>query len=107
MNSTVKNKIQNLWKQNYSPFYFWSQYVALLLRKAKKEHDPNRWFKRKQRERNRIEGGIGHGKEHFDLDRIRYEGRAGSEMWVRLGVLGMNLKTAMKKAWKQNIKSDR
>ncbi len=67
-------------------------------RKAKKEHDPNRWFKRKQRERNRIEGGIGHGKEHFELDCIRYEGRAGSEMWVRLGVLGMNLKTAMKKA---------
>jgi hypothetical protein len=31
------------------------------------------------------------------LDRIRYQSVAGSEMWVRCGVLAMNLKTALVK----------
>jgi len=52
---------------------------------------------KRQRERNRIEGGIGHGKEHFMLDRIRYQGVEGSELWVRCGILAMNLKTALAK----------
>ena len=30
------------------------------------------WFKKKQRERNRIERRIGNGKEHYRLDRVRY-----------------------------------
>jgi len=35
---------------------------------------PDRWFKRKQKERNRIKGTIGHGKEHFGFSRVRYYG---------------------------------
>ena len=64
-------------------------------RRPKGEHPPDRWFKAKQRERNRIEGHIGHGKQHFRLDRILYDGEDGSEMWVRAGILGMNLKRAL------------
>lgn len=54
-----------------------------------------RWFKRKQKERNRIEGHFGHGKEHYRLDRVCYHGREGSEIWARGGVLAMNLMTAV------------
>ena len=54
----------------------------------------DRWFKRKQRERNRIEGGIGNSKEHYGLNRVRYSIKDGSEMWVRAGILAMNLKAA-------------
>jgi hypothetical protein len=55
-------------------------------------------LKKRQRERNRIEGGIGHGKEHFMLDRIHYQGVEGSEVWGRCGILAMNLKAALAKA---------
>jgi hypothetical protein len=66
-------------------------------RPRKKENGKDRWLKKRQRERNRIEGGIGHGKEHFMLDRIRCQGVEGSETWVRCGILAMNLKTALAK----------
>jgi len=66
-------------------------------RKTRNQHPPNRWRKQKQRERNRIEGGIGHAKNHFDLDAIKYYIEGGLEIWVRLGLLGMNLQTAMKR----------
>lgn len=56
------------------------------------------WYKRKQRERNWIEGSFGHGKQHYRLDRVRYSIKDGSEMWVRAGILAMNLKTAMNRA---------
>lgn len=56
---------------------------------------PDRWFKKKQRERNRIEGSFGYGKVHFGLDSIKYQEEDGSEMWVRLGIMGMNLQTAL------------
>lgn len=49
-----------------------------------------RWLKKKHRERNRIEGAFGNGKEHGGLKAIRYKSREGSETWVRLGLLGMN-----------------
>lgn len=52
------------------------------------------WLRRKNRERNRIEGAFGHGKEHAGLKPIRYRSESGAEMWIRLGLLGMNLKTA-------------
>ena len=65
-------------------------------RKAKQRADA--WFKKKQKERNRIEGGFGHGKEHFGLARVRYKGEETSEVWVRLGLVGMNLMTARKRA---------
>jgi IS5 family transposase len=58
----------------------------------------DRWFKRKQRERNRIEGGIGNSKEHYGCDRVRYSIKDGSEIWVRAGILAMNLKAAMNRA---------
>ena len=51
--------------------------------------------RRKQRERNRIEGDIGNVKEHYGLDGIRYHYQEGSEMWVRLGLLAKNLKAAL------------
>ena len=57
-----------------------------------------RWQKKKQRERNRIEGAFGCAKEHYGLDRILYRGKEGGETWVRLGFLGMNLMTAMRRA---------
>ncbi len=55
------------------------------------------WLKRKQRERNRIEGGLGTVKEHYGLNRIRYSIPQGEEIWVRCGILGMNLKRALKR----------
>jgi IS5 family transposase len=65
-------------------------------RKAK--HRADAWFKKKQKERNRIEGGFGHGKEHFGMARVRYKGEATSEVWVRLALMAMNLMTAGKRA---------
>ncbi len=54
----------------------------------------DQWFRRKQRERNRIEGGFGHGKEHYRLNRSWYHGHEGSEIWTRGGLLAMNLMRA-------------
>ena len=70
-----------------------SSFVHLGKRKPSQEK-MTRWFKRKQKERNRIEGHFGHGKEHYRLDRMRYHGREGSEIWTRGGILAMNLMTA-------------
>ena len=68
-------------------------------RKAKTEEyqKEKRWIKKQQRIRNRIEGFIGHAKEHFGLDRIRYKIDGGTEIWVRMGLLAMNLDTALKR----------
>ena len=65
-------------------------------RKPKHESSPDRWRKRKRRERNRIEGAIGNGKNHYGLDRIKYSIEGGDELWVRLGLMASNLKTAVK-----------
>jgi hypothetical protein len=67
-------------------------------RKPKTVDFQDRWFKKKQRERNRIEGGFGNGKEHYRLDGVRYRIKDGSEIWVRAGILAMNLKSAASKA---------
>lgn len=67
-------------------------------RKAKEIQTKDPWFKDKQRKRNRVEGHIGNGKECYGLDRVRYAGEDGSEMWVRAGILAMNLKTAARRA---------
>lgn len=67
-------------------------------RKAKLEHKDERWFKRKQKERNRIEGSFGRGKQHYGLDRVRYSIKNGSEIWIRAAILAMNLKTAANRA---------
>jgi hypothetical protein len=66
-------------------------------RRAKKDNENERWFRKKQKERNRIEGGIGHGKEHFGWARVRYKGEETSEVWVRASLLAMTLKTALKR----------
>jgi len=67
-------------------------------RKPKTVDSQDRWFKKKQRERNRIEGGFGNGKEHYGLDRVKYSIKDGSEIWVRAGILAMNLKAAANRA---------
>lgn len=67
-------------------------------RRAKMPKAQDRWFKRKQGERNRIEGSFGNGKEHYGLDRVRYSIKDGSEIWVRAGILAMNLKAAVNRA---------
>ena len=67
------------------------------LGRASREKQANPWFKAKQRERNRIEGAFGNGKEHYGLDRVRYVGEEKSEIWVRTSLLAMNLKTALRR----------
>lgn len=71
-----------------------TSFVALGKKKPS-EDKMTRWFKKKQKERNRIEGHFGHGKEHYRLDRTWYHGQDGSEIWTRGGILAMNLMTAM------------
>jgi IS5 family transposase len=73
--------------------------VALkpLGRKPKTAGRADRWIKAKQKERNRIEGGFGHGKQHFGMDRVNYQGKDGSEIWTRCCLLAMNLQTAAKR----------
>jgi len=67
-------------------------------RKSKTEEyqKEKRWIKKQQRIRNRIEGFIGHAKEHFGLNKIRYKIDGGAEIWVRMSLLMMNLDTALK-----------
>lgn len=66
---------------------------------GKKKRDPNkqRWRKKMHRIRNRVEGGIGHSKEHAMVHRIRYRIEDGGEIWLRLGLFGMNMRTAAKR----------
>jgi hypothetical protein len=71
-----------------------SSFVQLGKRKPSQDK-MTRWFKRKQKDRNRIEGHFGHGKEHYRLDRVWYHGKDGSEIWTRGGILAMNLMTAV------------
>jgi hypothetical protein len=66
-------------------------------RKSRKIQRTDPWFKAKQKERNRIEGAFGNGKEHYGLDRVKYAGQDGAEMWVRAGLLAMNLKAALRR----------
>lgn len=55
------------------------------------ERQQSKFMKRVRRERNRIEAKISLGKRKYGLDRIRYKGKEGKEMWVRLSLIGMNL----------------
>jgi IS5 family transposase len=66
-------------------------------RKASHQNPATRWRKQKQRERNRIEGSFGHAKNHFGLDEIKYYIQDGPEIWIRLGLMSMNLQTAVKR----------
>ena len=71
--------------------------LKVLGRKRKNDVARSRWLKKKQGERNRIEGDFGNGKEHYGLGRVLYSIEGGSEIWVRMWLLGMNLKTALRK----------
>jgi len=64
-------------------------------RKTENTKRQEQYLRRKQRERNLIEGDIGNAKEHYGLNGIRYHYVEGSEMWVRLGFLAKNLKIAL------------
>jgi len=66
-------------------------------RKSKGQQKVDPWFKSKQKERNRIEGSFGTGKVHYGLSNVMYAGENGVEMWVRGGLLAMNLKTALRR----------
>jgi len=56
------------------------------------------WYRERQKKRSsRMEGIIGLGKNRFGLDRVRYRIAGGEEMWARLGLMAMNLTTAMRK----------
>ncbi len=64
-------------------------------RRQKEKAGDIKWIKKKQRERNRIEGIIGNGKNNYGLGRILYKIAGGEEIWVRLGLSAMNLSTAL------------
>ena len=66
-------------------------------RKASQQNPATRWRKQKQRERNRLKVSLGHAKNHFNTDRIKYYIEQGPEIWVHLGLIGMNLQTAAKR----------
>lgn len=66
-------------------------------RREKQRANNDRWRKKMQRKRNEVEGGIGRSKEHVMVHRIRYRIDEGAEIWLRLGLFGMNLATAVKR----------
>jgi len=56
------------------------------------------WYRQRQKKRSsRMEGIIGLAKTRYGLDRVRYRIANGEEIWVRLGLMAMNLNTALKK----------
>ncbi len=63
-------------------------------RKTKETTKQEQYVKRKQRERNKIEGDIGNIKEHYGWNAIKYHYREGSEQWVRFCLLAKNLRLA-------------
>ncbi|MBM3256688.1 MAG: IS5 family transposase, partial [Candidatus Moranbacteria bacterium] len=52
-------------------------------RKAKDDLRQVAWVKRKQRDRNMMEGIIGNAKEHYGLNQILYRIKDGEEIWTR------------------------
>jgi len=55
------------------------------------------WMRREQKKRNCIEGLIGTAKTRYGLERILYSIPGGEEIWVRMGLMGMNLNRAVKR----------
>jgi IS5 family transposase len=58
----------------------------------------DRWFKKKRKERNRIEGAFGLQRQRYSSGRVRYRVRGGSEIWIRSAILAMNLRAATAKS---------
>jgi hypothetical protein len=63
-------------------------------RKSVMSKDHEQWVKKKQRERNAIEGKTGTSKDYYGLSRLKYKNE---ELNIRLGLLAMNLSTALAK----------
>ena len=58
--------------------------------------DPEaRWRKRKQRERNRIEGAIGNSKTNHDLGIVRSKTPKTEKSWIQMALFSRNLMVAV------------
>ncbi len=71
----------------------------------RKQEQKKRWFKKAQKWRTGCEGRISVLKRRHGLTRCRYQGDAGMQRWVGLGVLGdnlINLGTALARAKRQS-----
>jgi hypothetical protein len=64
-------------------------------RKSKLSGIKEKWIRKKQQERNRIEGAIGNSKTTYGLERGRYKIVGGEEINIRLGLIAMNLNTML------------
>ena len=69
----------------------------MLGRPGQEEELHKKLLRQKQKERNRIEGIIGHGKNHYGMGRIRYRTEEGAFIWVVMGMIAMNLTTALRR----------
>ena len=56
-----------------------------------------RWRKRKQRERNRIEGAIGNSKTNHDLGIVRSKNAKTEQSWIQMALLSRNIMLAAAK----------
>lgn len=57
-----------------------------------------RWRKKKQRERNRVEGAIGNSKNYHDLGLVRAKTEQTEKSWIQMALLSRNIVLAGKKA---------
>ena len=61
-------------------------------RKCERSKEEEKWVRQKQNKRSEIEGKIGVARVHYGLERILYKNE---EIGIRMGLLAMNLTTAM------------
>lgn len=61
-------------------------------------HSEERWRKRKQRERNRIEGAIGNSKNYHDLGLVRAKNEKTEKSWIQMALFSRNIVLAGKRA---------
>lgn len=68
--------------------------VSAIPRKGKKKHPSHKasWFRRLQRQRNKIEPVIGHLKKDHRMDKCRYKGPKGDNLNVGFATCAWNLK---------------
>ena len=65
-------------------------------RKKEKASNPEeRWRKRKQRERNRIEGAIGNSKTHHDLGVVCSKNAKTERSWIQMALFSRNIMLAV------------
>lgn len=57
-----------------------------------------RWRKKKQRERNRVEGAIGNSKNYHDLGLVRAKTSTTEKSWIQMALFSRNIMLASKKA---------